>query len=135
MRSLTTLLMALAMVLPAACHGDRSDAGVTAPDTPAATPAAAPAPDKPVATPAAAPAADHPEGATARYSCDAGVTISILHDETARVVLPNQPEVTLGRVANSTPPVYTGANLYLTVGNGDAHLSQEDGTELGCRAQ
>lgn len=131
MRTLPTLLMALALVLPAACRGDRNDTSKTAPDTPAATVAAAPASD----TPATAPAAAHPEGVTTRYSCDAGVTISILRDETARVVLPNQPEVALNRVANSTPPVYTGANLYLTVGNGDAHLSQEDGTELGCRAQ
>jgi hypothetical protein len=113
-----------ALLLLAGCNRDAaSDAPTTA-----AAPAAAPAP--------AAPAAGDDAGVTMRYACDGNTTVAILGSDSARVDLPDGPDVTLSKVAGSAPPVFTGADLYFAIGDSGAHLSQGDRTnELGCQAQ
>lgn len=74
--------------------------------------------------------------AAARYACDANTTLTRKDDGSYRAEVPGNPPIRLTRIAGSTPPVYTGASLYLRIGNdGDAILSQGDRTnELHCTA-
>lgn len=90
--------------------------------------AAAPAPA--TATPATSDAA-----IAARYACDAGAILTLNADGSFRAEVPGNPPVRLGRIAGSEPPVFTGASLYLRIGDGDAVLSQGDrANELHCTA-
>lgn len=120
MRTLPTLLMALAMGLPAGCDSQRNDPDATPPTAAANEAVPAPATD----------ATD----VTSHYDCGAGVSVALREDRTAKVTLPNQPAVELALVANSTPPVYAGANLFFTLDDA-AFLSQENGTELACQSK
>ena len=100
----------------------------------AATDTAATATPPAATTPA--PAASDEAGVTMRYACDGNTTVAILGSDTARVDLPDGPDVTLSKVAGSAPPVFTGADLYFAIGDSGAHLSQGDRTnELGCQPQ
>ncbi|MGN6112870.1 MAG: hypothetical protein ACTHOC_07660 [Luteimonas sp.] len=74
--------------------------------------------------------------AAARYACDGDTTLIRKDDGSYRAEVPGNPPVRLTRIAGSTPPVYTGASLYLRIGDGgDAILSQGDRTnELRCAA-
>jgi hypothetical protein len=77
-------------------------------------------------------------GATgaARYACDAGTTLTRNDDGSYRAEVPGNPAVRMGRIAGSEPPVYTGASLYLRIGDGDAVLTQGDrANELHCTAR
>jgi hypothetical protein len=115
-----------AVLLLGGCN--RNDAGDTAG-------AAAPADTTPPATTPASVASDD-AGVTMRYACDGNTTVAIMGSDTARVDLPDKPDVTLSKVAGSAPPVFTGADLYFAIGDSGAHLSQGDRTnELGCQAQ
>lgn len=128
MRTSTALFAAL---LLAGCNADRSPA--PAAQTPAAatgdaTTADATKPDlkqPDTAKPNAAPGKS--------YDCGSGVIVDILKDDKLRATVPGQPTVDLQRIANSTPPVFTGGNLYFTVGQNGVYLSQENGTELACQ--
>lgn len=122
MRLLPILCLTLASALVAACSGDRNSQAQPAVQAP-----------EPAAAPVQAPAVD--ADALARYDCGAGVSVILLKNDKARATIPGQPTVDLGKIADSTPSVYTGANLYFDIGDGDAHLSQEDGTELACQRQ
>lgn len=85
---------------------------------------------------APASAADVPSAAAARYACDAGATLTRNPDGSLRAEIPGNPPVRLARIAGSEPPVYTGASLYLRIGNGEAILSQGDrANELHCTAE
>lgn len=69
-----------------------------------------------------------------RYSCQADTRVAITNDGRARVSLPDGRIVDLDRVVGSTPAVFTGSSLYLTIGDHDAFLSQDDGSnELACK--
>ncbi|MGV8932480.1 MAG: hypothetical protein ACOH1R_10290 [Luteimonas sp.] len=69
-----------------------------------------------------------------RYSCQADTKVAITNDGRARVSLPDGRIVDLDRVVGSTPAVFTGSSLYLTIGDHDAYLSQDDGNnELACK--
>lgn len=127
MRTSTALLAAL---LLAGCNADRSPAPATqAPDT--ATPAAANG--DATATDATQPGTTKPDVAPGKsYDCGSGVIVDILKDDKLRATVPGQPTVDLQRIANSTPPVFTGSNLYFTIGQNGIYLSQQDGTELAC---
>jgi hypothetical protein len=74
--------------------------------------------------------------AAARYACEGDTTLLRKDDGSDRAEVPRNPPVRLTRIAGSTPPVYTGASLYLRIGEGgDAILSQGDRTnELRCVA-
>ena len=74
--------------------------------------------------------------AAARYACEGDTTLIRKEDGSYRAEVPGNPPVRLTRIAGSTPPVYTGASLYLRIGDGgDAILSQGDRTnELRCAA-
>ena len=77
---------------------------------------------------------DDDADATARYACDAGASVVVLRDGTARAALPSGERYDLARVAGSEPAVYAGSSLYFTLGADAAHLSQQDGSrELACR--
>lgn len=117
-RLLAILSLILASALVAGCSGERNDQ-------------AQPAVQAPAPVPTAAVDAD----ALARYDCSAGVSVVLLKHDKARATIPGQPTVDLAKIADSTPTVYTGANLYFRIGDEVAHLSQEDGTELACHLQ
>lgn len=90
-----------------------------------------PAPGAAASTAAFAP----DNGAAARYACDAGVALSRNEDGSVRAEVPGNPAVRLTRIAGSTPPVYTGGELYLRIEADGAILSQADGSnELRCAA-
>jgi hypothetical protein len=112
-----------AIVLLAGCNRTTPAAGGTT-DT-AAPPATTPAP-----------AAGNDAGVTMRYACNGNTSVAILDGDKALVSLPDGPEVTLSKVADSKPPVFTGADLYFAIGDSGAHLSQGDETnELTCQPQ
>ncbi len=68
-----------------------------------------------------------------RYSCQADTKVAITNDGRARVSLPDGRIIDLDRVVGSTPAVFTGSSLYLTIGDHDAYLSQDVGNnELAC---
>jgi membrane-bound inhibitor of C-type lysozyme len=76
------------------------------------------------------------DAAAARYACEGDTILIRKEDGSYRAEVPGNPPVRLTRIAGSTPPVYTGASLYLRIGDGgDAILSQGDRTnELRCAA-
>lgn len=91
-------------------------------------------PEATAATPGA-PREAPPGAAAARYACDAGTTLTRKDDGSFHAEIPGNPPVRLTRIAGSEPPVYTGASLYLRIGDGDAILSQGDrADELHCTA-
>ncbi len=103
--------------------------GARAPTSCEAEPGAA------ASAPAAAASASPRADIAARYACDAGVVLTRNDDGSFRAEIPGNPPVRLGRIAGSVPPVFTGASLYLRIGNGDAVLSQGDrANELHCTA-
>lgn len=123
MRTSTALLAAL---LLAGCTADRSPAPAMATGDPATANTTKPDP--------AQPATDMANAAPGKsYDCGSGVIVDMLKDDKLRATVPGQPTVDLQRIANSTPPVFTGGNLYFTVGQNGVYLSQEDGTELACQ--
>jgi hypothetical protein len=89
-----------------------------------------------IANDAGAAAAAAGIAAAARYACDANTTLERNDDGSYRAEVPGNPPIRLTRIAGSTPPVYTGASLYLRIGTGgNAILSQGDRTtELHCIA-
>lgn len=120
------LQSALSVLLPALMLAGCGASQDSASATPAATDVASP-----VST-------DVPKSKAAAgksYDCGSGVIVDILGDETLRATIPGQSTVDLKRIANSTPPVFTGANLYFTMGQDGIYLSQENGTELACKAR
>lgn len=126
MRTSTALLAAL---LLAGCNADRS----ATPATPAPDAAAAANADSPPAG-GMQPGGTKPDAAPGKsYDCGAGVIVDVLEDDKLRATVPGQPTVDLQRIANSAPPVFTGGNLYFTLGSNGIYLSQEDGTELACQ--
>ncbi len=75
------------------------------------------------------------DGAIAdHYACDAGARLNRKDDGSFRAEIPGNAPVRLARIAGSTPPVFTGASLYLRIEpDGEATLSQGDRTnELHC---
>lgn len=93
-----------------------------------------PATDCAPATPADAGQATPDDAIAASYACDAGTRVTRRDDGSFRAVIPGNAPVRLVRIADSRPPVFTGASLYLRIeGNGEAILSQGDRTnELRC---
>lgn len=74
-------------------------------------------------------------GIAARYACDPGTVLTRNEDGSFHARIPGNPPIRLTRIAGSTPPVYTGASLYLRIGDDGAILSQGDRTnELRCTA-
>ena len=120
---LSAFLPLAAVLLLGGCNRDAAD------DTAAdATPPAD-------VTPAPTPAGNEDGGITMRYACDGNTSVAIMGD-TARVDLPDGPDVTLSKVAGSAPPVFTGADVYFAIGDSGAHLSQGDeSNELTCQPQ
>jgi hypothetical protein len=81
------------------------------------------------------PGAPGAAGAAARYACEGDATLVREADGSFRAEIPGNPPVRLAPIAGSTPPVYTGASLYLRIGDGGATLSQGDrANELRCSA-
>lgn len=119
-KSSTTLAAALLFGCLAAC----GDHGAAMPELPAGAQAASgQAPENAI----------RDGDAVARYACQGDTEVVLLDKGVARVSLPGGERHTLERVANSDPKVYAGDSLYLTLGTGTAHLSQQDGTrELAC---
>jgi hypothetical protein len=104
-----------------ACNSPRGDA---------ATNAVAPAAES---TPPTQAAIEPDADVTTHYACDAGTSVAMLQNGRARVSLPDGSSVDLARVAGSQPAVFAGSSLYFTIGDRDAHLSQQDDTnELVC---
>ena len=122
---LSVVLPLVAVLLLGACN--RNTAGDATTDTTAdATPPAT----------ATTPANNYEAGVTMRYACGGNTSVSIMGSDTARVDLPDGPDVTLSKVAGSAPPVFTGADLYFAIGDSGAHLSQGAETnELSCQPQ
>ena len=124
--------LAAGLLCLAACQrSPDADAEAVAPPPPssAATPGApAPAP----ASASAEATAD--DAIAASYTCDAGTRLTRRDDGSFRAVIPGNAPVRLVRIADSRPPVFTGASLYLRIeGNGEAILSQGDrANELRC---
>ena len=113
-------------------------AGTPAPDTgaTAASTATPPPASGAVGAAQAAPGREVADGAIAdHYACDAGTRLDRQEDGSFRAAVPGNPPVRLARIAGSTPPVFTGASLYLRIEpSGDAILSQGDRTnELRCK--
>lgn len=114
-----------AVLLLGACNRDTAgnataDAGASPPATATAT----------------APSDNNDAGVTMRYACDGDTSVAILGSDSARVDLPDGPDVTLSRIAGSAPPVFTGDELYFAIGDSGAHLSRGDETnELTCQPQ
>jgi hypothetical protein len=133
MRPAFRLALAAALLCLAACQ--RSPVAEGAAPPPSANGAAAnPAND---ATPPPAPAAATATPASRGgddYACDAGARLSRKDDGSFRAEIPGNAPVRLARIAGSTPPVFTGASLYLRIEpDGEATLSQGDRTnELHC---
>lgn len=70
------------------------------------------------------------------YTCEAGTSVALLRDGSARVSLPDGSRVDLERIVGSKPTVFTGSSLYFTTGDHGAYLSQQDGSnELACKLQ
>jgi hypothetical protein len=86
------------------------------------------------ATPADAGGATADDAIAASYACDAGTRLTRRDDGSFRAMIPGNAPLRLVRIADSRPPVFTGASLYLRIeGNGEAILSQGDRTnELRC---
>lgn len=125
MRTVLSILPFAALLL-AGC-GNADNAPAAAEQAPAGETAAA------VANPAAAPV---PADVATRYACDPDTVVDVLQGEqAARATLPDGTRVDLGKVEGSEPPVYRGLNLFFTIGDREAHLSQESGRELACRPQ
>lgn len=125
MRTLLCILPFTALLL-AGC-GNADNAPATAEQAPAGKTAA------PATNPASSPA---PADVATRYACDPDTVVDVLEGgQAARATLPDGTRVDLGKVEGSDPPVYRGLNLFFTIGDGQAHLSQESGRELACRPQ
>lgn len=130
------LVLAAGLLCLAACQRS-PDAAAARPPSAGAPPsgAAAPANATPPPAPAAVPDNATTDGAVAdHYACEAGTELTLQEDGSFRAVIPGNAPVRLSRIAGSSPPVFTGASLYLRIeGNGDAILSQGDRTnELRC---
>lgn len=122
MRILSPLLSALLpALLLAGCKAEHNT------PAPVAQTPTTPAPAKSIAPPTA--------DVVTRFACDPDTVVDILKDGRAQVSLPDGLQVGLGKIANSDPPVYTGANLYFTISGNQAHLSQDNGRELACKKQ
>lgn len=119
--ALIAVCASLSLLCLAGCGRDAPPAPAT--DTP------------PAARPAPAPAPPPGPDVEQRYACDAGPVVDLLREGRAVARLPDGTQVDMARVADSVPPTYTGANLYFTVGDTGAHLSQSEGTELACQPQ
>ncbi len=74
-------------------------------------------------------------GVTMRYACDREVGVDVMQDGEARARMPDGRIVKLSRIANSTPPVFTGASLYFRIGDESGYLSEDEGEEVACRPQ
>ncbi len=130
MRPINAPFVAPLLLALAGCAAERSPAPME--DDDAATKQSSP----PVSAPASASAsAPDDSEVTMRYTCDNDVHVDILRDGIARVALPDGRVVKLSRIAGSTPPVFTGEALYFSIGDEQASLSQDEGTELACRGQ
>ena len=103
-------------------------------DAPALSCSEVPAEGQAGAATASADAGAPAAGTTRRYSCDADTTVTLLADGEARVELPDGQSVSVSRISGSTPPVFTGSSLYLTIEEDGARLSQGDqARELACK--
>lgn len=112
MRTSYAICCALCFALPMLASCDRS----------AADDAAAPAAVAPAPQPAS-------ENVTLRYACDRGVQVSMLRSGKVDARMPDGTVAHLSRIADSSPPVFSGAGLYFRVEQERAFLSQEEGSE------
>ena len=116
----------LAATLLPACNREAADNAATTPE-PAGAPAPAMVPAPTLIEPG--------DEITMRYACDRGVGVLVMRSGRATAQMPDGTIARLSRIADSTPPVFTGDGLYFRVGEERAFLSQEEGTELACQPE
>jgi hypothetical protein len=116
----------------AACQKPAPPAEPTPPtgDEPAAATTPADTPD--TSAPNEGGAADASSGITMRYTCDNGHSVAIVRGETARVTLAEGHVVEIKRVADSSPPRYSGEALSFEVGSDGATLGQDETGSSHC---
>lgn len=123
MRFPPALKLVFPLLLLAGCTAERNAAPVERADAGATT------------TPATSTPMPDDSQVTMRYDCDRQVKVDVMQDGHARASMPDGRIAKLSRIANSTPPVFTGAALYFRIGNGNAFLSEDEGEEVACRPQ
>ena len=97
--------------------------------TDTATPPAATSPS-PNST---APATDGDDDVTMRYTCDSGHAVAIA-GQSARVTLSDGRTVVIDRVADSSPPRFSGEALSFSVTEDGGELGQDEVGGFDCRA-
>jgi hypothetical protein len=95
--------------------------------------AASPADTSDTSAPNEGGAADAGNGITMRYTCDNGQGVAIVRGETARVTLADGRVVEIKRVADSSPPRYSGEALSFEVDEDGATLGQDETGGSACR--
>ena len=73
------------------------------------------------------------EGVTMRYTCEQGHAVAIVRGEIARVTLADGRVVEIERVADSSPPRYSGEALSFEIGSSGATLGQDETGGFACR--
>ena len=114
----------------AAPAGDEVGAAKPSSDELATTPL--PAGDAVAATEKSAPEPTS-DGITMRYTCDQGHAVAIVRGEIARVSLADGRVLEIPRIADSSPPSYSGVALSFEVGSSGATLGQHEVGGFACR--
>lgn len=73
------------------------------------------------------------DGITMRYTCDQGHSVAIVRGAIARVSLADGRVVEIPRIADSSPPSYSGVALSFEVGSTGATLGQHEVGGFACR--
>ena len=73
------------------------------------------------------------DGITMRYACDQGHSVAIVRGQIARVSLAGGRVVEIPRIADSSPPSYSGVALSFEVGSSGATLGQHEVGGFACR--
>jgi hypothetical protein len=133
MRRIFVVMLGLLVVELAACQkpAPPAEPAPSAGNEPAAATTPADTPD--TSAPNEGGAADASAGITMRYSCDGGHGVAIVRGDTARVTLADGRVVEIKRVADSSPPRYSGEALSFEVGNDGGTLGQDETGGFACR--
>lgn len=119
------LSLPLAALMVASCQeptspSDKPSVSRESPTTPAPTDAIDDTPER-------------SDGITMRYTCEQGHSVAIVRGDTARVSLADGRVIDIPRIADSSPPRYSGVALSFDVGSNGATLGQHEVGGFACR--
>jgi hypothetical protein len=134
MPRIALLAWSLAALTAAACQkaAPTADEGAAKPSSGESATTSVPAGDAVAATVKSAPESAN-DGITMRYACDQGHSVAIVRGEIARVSLADGRVLEIPRIADSSPPSYSGVALSFEVGSTGATLGQHEVGGFACR--